>query len=395
MGFVSGAPSGASLALGPPLRVGLSAASPPGSKPVRAFRFYPWSSCPPGANAPPPAQLRWTIALEARRSPELRHRAPTLRLPAPPATVPTERPTIQQHEGHAHGGQDVRSCSAAPWSGMREWGKRVAGSFRARRQVGARPPGTLRRVSTRPCSSALHSLPRPVSPHPRVTPASASLWSGCALMLPGQPTARGRRLALSQCHTATGDGCPCRSPSPVALPSRTRTATVDPARFARGSTLAPFPAAPAARPRPGRTTLAPLGRPPWPGPRTLKPPHVPRSHRRPLQAAGCAPPLPRLHAAHSTGRRFVALGPRPRADLPSPPRTRFALRTRSGTGHRPRTSHRSPCPPLPSPPYRPSGPRRHRARDRPRSHESPQPNGLTVGPLLPLPTLPCPGYRRE
>ena len=252
MGFVSGAPSGASLALGPTLRVGLSAASPPGSKPVRAFRFYPWSSCPPGANAPPPAQLRWTIALEARRSPELRHRAPALRLPAPPATVPTERPTIQQHEGHAHGGQDVRSCSAAPWSGMREWGKRVAGSFRARRLVGTRPPGTLRRVSTPPRSSALHSHPRPVSPHPHVTPASAPLWSGCALMLPGQPTARGRRLALSQCPTATGAGCPCRSPSPVALPSRTRTATVDPARFARGSTVAIFPHPPGVTVDPAR-----------------------------------------------------------------------------------------------------------------------------------------------
>ena len=215
----------------------------------------------------------------------------------------------------------------------------------------------------------------------------------------GPPFGSGYPLQVLPARSRSGLSASIPGPlalrAPMPLPPAPAGATVDPARFARGSTLAPSPAAPAAHPRPGRTTLAPLGRPPWPGPRALKPPHVPRSHRRPLQAAGCAPPLPRLPSAHSTGRRFVALGPRPRTDHRSPPRTHVTLRTRSGTGPRPRTNHRSPCPPLPSPPYRPSGPRRHRARDRPRSHESPQPNGLTVGPLLPLPTLPCPGYRRE
>lgn len=189
MGFVSGAPSGASLALGPTLRVGLSAASPRGPWPLRAFRFYPWSSCPLGANAPPHAQPRWTIALEARRYPGLFLPAPALRRSAPLPTIPTERRASHQHQGHAPGGQDGQSCSTAPGSRMREWSKPAAGSLRAGRLVGTRPPGTLRRVSTPPSARYLHSLPRPGCPHPPVTPASASLWSGCALMRPGQPTA--------------------------------------------------------------------------------------------------------------------------------------------------------------------------------------------------------------
>ena len=159
MGFVSGAPSGASIVLGAPLRVGLSAASPRGLWPLRAFRFYPWPSCPPGANTPPHAQPRWTIALKARRSPGLLPPAPALRLPAPPATMPTERRTFHQHKGRAHGRQDVRSCSPAPRFGARRWGERAPASLTPPPRAMPRlPPGVAHFVRLLPVPGPLLGL---------------------------------------------------------------------------------------------------------------------------------------------------------------------------------------------------------------------------------------------